>query len=492
MRTLFGRPILALSTLHLHLIGPGLLLLQLCASSPLHASVAPDPASVARDESSGYNFVGAWSGSSSYNVNDVVSYGSSLYINTVATAPLTTTTTTPGSATNLFDPTAIVQDQIIVEATGTLGSAGGFQTSGFINVAGSASFVTNITIDLYAPWGIAFYDNNHNYVSGTYLNGNGYVAAGTPIPVPSGATYVRFWWLYLGGGMGTTLNAAVVNTGTVLQSTYTPYGSGGSGSTTTTTTPSAAPTDTSHWAVFTTTSAPTTPTTVTGPWAGKKMFILSDSIVWENPSIAGVVAATIGAVPSSQGATAPGIDAFPGRAFDGFANGQSSTGAYLPLSAAVVADVDLMVIALGTNQDSSAGLGSVTDSPSLSGTMSAQMRAMLEAIMGFKPGMRIVVVGPYQTNRYNVPAGTDGLLGTADAALSMANAQSIAVLKNINTAMKAVCQLYAIPYVDMYDESGVNFTTSALWLKDGLHPNPLGYSTFYAPYIASQLAHYAE
>jgi lysophospholipase L1-like esterase len=219
--------------------------------------------------------------------------------------------------------------------------------------------------------------------------------------------------------------------------------------------------------------------------------MLGDSILWENPAIAGQISATIGAVPSSMGATAPGIDGFPGRTFDQFMNGQNGS-TYLPVSAAVLSDVDLLVIALGTNQDSSAGLGSVTDAPSLNGTMSAQMRSMLETIMGWKPGMRIIVVGPYQTNRYNVQAGPDGLLGSQDATKSIANSGSLAVLRNINMAMKAVCNLYGIPYVDMYDESGVNFTTSALWLTDGLHPNALGYSTFYAPYIAAQLARYAQ
>ena len=479
----------SLSTLRRPLLAVGVLSALFASSLPLQA--APVLPSSSEESALDYNFVGTWSGTSSYNVNDVVSYGGSLYINTVATAPVTTTTTS-GGGTNLFDPSTIVTDQVVVEATGALESAGGFQSSGFINVSGASSFVTNITMYMYSVWGLAYYDSNHNYVSGTFLNTSGYVAAGIPIAVPAGVAYIRFWWPNFGQGMGTTPGAAIVNTGTTLQSTYTPYGSGGS-STTTSTTPSAAPTDTSHWAVFNTTTAPATPTTtVSGPWAGKKMFVLSDSIVWENPAVAGQIASIIGAVPSSQGATAPGIDAFPGRTFDGFENGQSGTGAYVPLSAAVVADVDLMVVALGTNQDSSAGIGSATDAPSLSGTMSAQMRAMLETIMGFKPGMRVIVVGPYQTNRYNVPAGTDGLLGLWPGTYGAANAQSIAVLKNINTAMKAVCQLYGIPYVDMYDESGVNFTTSALWLKDGLHPNSLGYGTFYAPYIASQLAHYAQ
>ena len=460
-----------------------LALLLTVGNTPIFAATASSVATP--------NITGAWSGTASYNVNDVVTYGGSMYIDIAATAPVTTTT--PATAgPNLFDKSAVVSDSIISADTGNLRGFGGFQTSGFINVGGASAFITNITINIYSPNGVAFYDANRNYVGSTTLNGNGLFPAGVPISVPGGSQYVRFWWA--NGSMGTTPNAAIVNAGTILQSSYTSFGTGGTGSTSTTT-PSAAPTDTTHWAVYT--PAPATQPTVastspSGPWVGKKMFVLADSIIWANPAAANQIATAIGATPSSQGATAPGIDAFPGRAFDGFQNGQGPTGIYLPLSASVIADVDLMLIALGTNQDSNAGIGTVGDAPSLNGSMSAQMRAMLETIMSWKPGMRIVVVGPYQSNRYNTPAGTDGLTASWAQNLPMANAASIATLKNVNAGMKAVCSLYGIPYIDMFDESGVNFSTSALWLVDGLHPNSVGYSTFYVPYIAAQLGRYVQ
>ncbi len=434
-------------------------------------TIAGNPVSQA-SATSGWR--GPWSSTSSYAVNDLVSYNGGLYVNVAATAPATTTTNVASGPVNLFDKNSITDSYVVYWQNGNLTNIGGFATSNYINVAGASSFVTNLTINIFEPYGMAFYDANKNYVSGSTVAGNGYYGAGTVYPVPAGASYVRFWWQW--SNMGTTLNAAVVNTGTKLQTTYSAFGSNG-GTPVTTTTPSAAPSDATHWSSLGAATG--------GAWAGKKMFVLADSIVWANTGVASQIASAVGATLSSKGDTVPGVDAVPGRTFDGFQNG------YIPITAATIADVDLMLIALGTNQDSQLGIGSVTDTPNMNGTMSAQLRAMLETIMSWKPGMRIVVVGPYATNRYNVQAGVDGLQGSQDSGRTIANAGSLAVLNKINVGMKAVCSYYGIPYIDMYDESGVNFTTSPLWLTDGLHPNPTGYNTFYVPYIAAQLPRFA-
>lgn len=421
---------------------------------------------------------GPWSGNNTYAVNDLVSSNGGLYVNTAATAPTTVTTNTGSGPVNLFDKNSFSDGLVVYWQNGTLANIGGFATSNYINVSGATSFVTNLTVNTFEIYGLAYYDANKNYVSGNTANGNGYYPAGFVFPVPAGASYVRFWWQYSNMG-GINVNQAIVNTGSTLQKTYTPFGVGlNTGTPVTTTTPSAAPSDTTHWSSLGASTG--------GAWAGKKMFILADSIVWANTGVASQIASAVGATTSSQGTTAPGVDAVPGRTFSQFQNG------YVPITAATIADVDLMLIALGTNQDSQLGIGSTTDAPNMNGTMSAQLRALLETIMGWKPGMRIVVVGPYATNRYNVQAGVDGLQGSQDSGRTIANAGSLAVLSKISLGMKAVCNLYGIPYVDMYDESGVNFTTSNLWLTDGLHPNPKGYSSFYVPYIAAQLPRFAH
>ncbi len=448
-------------------------LLGFLSSSPaLHAAVTGSPVSQT-SATSGWR--GPWTSTATYAVNDLVSYNGGLYVNTAATAPATVTTNVASGPVNLFDKNSITDGYVVFWQDGTLGNVGGFGTSNYINVAGASSFVTNIIVSVFEPYGMAYYDANKNYVSGTTVNGNGYYNAGTVFKVPAGVTYVRFWFQY--SNMGANLNTAVVNTGTTLQSTYSAFGSGG-GTPVTTTTPSAAPSDSTHWASLGASTG--------GAWAGKKMFVLADSIIWANTGAAQQIATAVGATLSSQGTTAPGIDAVPGRTFSQFQNG------YVPITASTIADVDLMLICLGTNQDSQLGIGSPSDAPNLNGTMSAQLRAMLETIMSWKPGMRIVVVGPYASNRYNVQAGVDGLQGNQDSGRTVLNAGSLAVLNKINVGMKAVTNLYGIPYVDMYDESGVNFTTSPLWLTDGLHPNSTGYNSFYVPYIAAQLPRFVH
>ena len=262
-----------------------------------------------------YNNAGTWSPTGIYQMNDLVTYGGTTFVNILATAPTSKVTSTGG---NLFDKSAIADGVVIISDTGKTWPVGGFQSTGFVDVGGNSSFVTNLTISVFELYGLAFYDSRQNYISGSSLNGSGYYSAGTPIPVPPGAQYVRFWWQ--NSAMGTTLDGAVVNNGSVLQQAYTAYGVGTTS--TTTTIPCAAPTDSAHWSPYT---APTSTSgaSITGPWAGKKMFLLGDSIVWANPQAASLIANNIGATLSSQGATAPGVDGFPGRTFDGFQNGMN-------------------------------------------------------------------------------------------------------------------------------------------------------------------------
>ncbi len=441
---------------------------------------------------------GAWSGADTYAVGDSVTYLGNTYIDIQATGPIT-----QASGGNLFNPATINFGYAINSDDGSLAHYGGtFEATDYIPVPSGGAFVTNITVNTfpgYPNFGIGFYDSNRYFTTGvTNVGSTNSALPGVPIAVPNGSSFVRFW--YVTGAEGTSDSGAIVNQGTTLQSTYTPYGAGGSN----VTTPSASPTDTTHWSLNNPAPAPAptptpTPTPAPAPiapgslpLAGKKIFCLGDSILYANPTLCANIATKLGATLSSNGASGPGVDAQNGRTFDSFTYLSPGTpGA--PVSPATLADVDVLVLMLGTDQDSPSGIGSLNDSPSLNGyaTMTAQMRGMLESILQWKLGIRIVVVGPYQSNRYNLPAGNDGLLGNQDPGRSLANPASLAILRNINTSMRAVCELYSIPYIDLYNTSGVNFTTSALWLTDGLHPNALGYSTFYIPTIGNALARYA-
>ena len=339
------------------------------------------------------SFRGAWSGTNSYAVGDSVTYLGNTYVNIAATAP----TTSSSSSLNLFNPTTINQNSAVNSDNGSLAAFGGsdFESTDYIPVPAGGSFVTNITINYFGGtpnFGIAFYDAGHAYVGGLSNPSGGFLAlaSATPIAVPSSASYARFWYQRSGEGPGITDANAIVNAGSTLQSGYSPYGTGGSA----TTVLSAAPTDSTHWALLS--------GSTTLPFAGKKMFCLGDSILYLSGAgvACGNIATKIGATLSSQGDTSPGVDALVGRSFDTFQNGQNR-----PISAAVLADVDVIVIMLGTNQDSTIGLGSPADTPSLgaSSSMSSQMKYMIETILQWKRGIRIVVVGPYQSNRYKHP-----------------------------------------------------------------------------------------
>ena len=345
---------------------------------------------------------GPWLGTNSYVVNDLVSYNGSVYINTVATSPGTTTS---AAATNLFDLSAVAPNTVIDDMDGSTTWIGGPESTGYVDLGGASTFITNIRIGLLPPFGIAFYDSNKGYVSGfdgsniayPYQTADNALSPNQPINVPSGARYVRFWYAP-NYNEGTTDAAAIIDAGSTLQTTYTPYGGG---SPVTTTSPSAAPTDPTHWSGLSGTTGPVGPAGATGPagpqgpagpagpqgtpgatagsfLAGRKFGVLGDSIssylfsnAWQNVVIARTGASLVvqDARPGRALATAfecwgnPPIGGTPGAfqssyAFGtvggmcgdtilGITNGETFSNS--------LANVDLQIIELGTNEEPSLG-----------------------------------------------------------------------------------------------------------------------------------------
>jgi lysophospholipase L1-like esterase len=127
-----------------------------------------------------------------------------------------------------------------------------------------------------------------------------------------------------------------------------------------------------------------------------------------------------------------------------------------------IADVDIQVIALGTN-DQGYPLGALGDSTNAS-TFYGNMRWVAETYQHAKPSMRLVFV-TVQPNGFALPAVTQQF---AEAMVTYGNS-------------------VGIPVVNMFALGGVNPITSPVLLRDGTHPSPLGFAKFYGPVIAQSI-----
>ena len=133
--------------------------------------------------------------------------------------------------------------------------------------------------------------------------------------------------------------------------------------------------------------------------------------------------------------------------------------------ASSLANVDLLVIQLGTN-DGVVPLGQLGDATN-AGTFYGNMRWVVETYLNAKPTLRIVLVTTQYNGFYTPPSAAQ-----AYASASEAYGNSIGV-----------------PVINMYKLGGVNANTISVLTNnsDTVHPSALGFAKFYGPVIAQGL-----
>ncbi len=357
--------------------------------------------------------------------------------------------------TNLFDPTRL---QYAVQITTGNGQPFGiandsrFYATGYFPAPSGGTLVSNaatITAAGYPPFGYAFYDQMLNYVGGASA------ASGIVVSVPATAVYARF-------SAATTIGEPSIGAVMILPNT------------------SALPTTYIYPGLPITASAAIDQSSVlsnaTLPAYGKKWYHVGDSIsaIYGGGWLPGVVANT-GIVQVGQDAhtgrdtqaifeyyglnsagSYTGPDPVNGIAQDPTSQGVQNVwadgnsrwtiaGKTLPQVLAAAAP-DLITIYLGTNDENGA-MGTVNDPPSAN-TECGFIKTAIEGYMRAYPSARLMWIAPYKTI-YPLSNGTQ---------------------LPIVTAIKAVCELYGVPVLDLDATSGVNPLTYSVYLRDGIHP----------------------
>ncbi len=132
-----------------------------------------------------------------------------------------------------------------------------------------------------------------------------------------------------------------------------------------------------------------------------------------------------------------------------------------------IADVDLLLIWLGIN-DGDTVLGAPGDART-SATFYGCTRNAIETILAAKPGIRLVMISPYQPNPANIP-------------LSPAQNASILV------ALQSIAGEYGVPVVDLLHNVNINKFDWGLKLQaDGVHPQNDTFDRDLIPYIAKSI-----
>ena len=173
---------------------------------------------------------------------------------------------------------------------------------------------------------------------------------------------------------------------------------------------------------------------------------------WGNPPVGGVPGAfdPTYVFPANFGSCAGGTN----TAFIGINPGMSFADS--------LANVDLMVIDLGTN-DQSVQLGQLGDAVTAN-TFYGNMRWVVETYLNTKPTLRIVLVTT-QYNRFATPA----------------------VNQQFAEATELFGNSIGIPVINMFKLGGVNAKTEPVLLRDSVHPSDFGFTHFYGPVIAQKL-----
>jgi len=375
---------------------------------------------------------------------------------------------------NLFDSSSTQTGYLKFD--NTIVNIANFVTSPYINVQGLSFITSNIIVDAISGSASAIFYNADRTVLSSITSP---VAAGTPIAVPAGAVWFRFWIATASGSTRpqwySPATVMLVN-GSTVPGSYKAFG-------------------------YLTADALTT--YMQRQLVGKNWMPWGDSITAKMTGLyqADIVAAT--------GVTIPSQDARGGRRTDQIfemfqvtgspvatgdpVNGLSSGGiidSTLPQAAGdgsvavgavqinapgpwptagqtlatVLTNVDIVTIFLGTNDTTLlSNLGAITDTATAT-TYYGYLRAAVEGFLKAKPSIRLVWVIPYKNN-----------------GLSITNHPIVVA------AIKAVCASYAVPVVDLSTVSNVNSLTAATLLGDGVHPSTIGSHKMLAPCIKAGL-----
>lgn len=302
---------------------------------------------------------------------------------------------------NLYEPATVTQGYLIGNTTPALTASSNFFLTGYTPVTpGGQITMGTAAVGLTGnPYGGAFFDRFLNYISGFSAWAHGAVIA-----VPAKAAFMRVCQYYTQQENFQILEGSVVPG---LSYSSQP----------------AMLADSRHW-------------------AGKKWLAQGDSITAASPGwIAGVAAHHKATLVNH---------AVGGR-------GMSSallTSAGAALTAADFADVDLVVLFMGTNE---VGIptGSITDSTSAA-TFYGYTKKFIETVLGWKPTLRIVITT---------------LLPRLDPALTVS-------VKARSECLREIATFYGCPVFDVEKICGLNSLNSATYMTDSIHPNAAGSLAF--------------
>lgn len=235
------------------------------------------------------------------------------------------------------------------------------------------------------------------------------------------------------------------------------------------------------------------------PWKGKKWVNFGDSYSWNFSNIwQNAVAAALGLTPLVDGVTqyanggrSMSLSHDPSNwIFSDFMTGSGGTFNAAALAAAL-SGADLVTIALGTNDANRVAGGYPLGTPAdaiNAGTACGDLNNALTQICLACPTAKIVGIGPLHVQRISgqtLPSG------------DFDNWYSDATAEAMIAAYKTIYGNFGVGFIDVGHGAGFNRFNianpdgSALLFRDHLHPSTLGFTNYYAPYIARNLVNYA-
>ena len=153
-----------------------------------------------------------------------------------------------------------------------------------------------------------------------------------------------------------------------------------------------------------------------------------------------------------------------------------------------IPDADLIVVFMGTNDyGHETPLGSISDSGDVS--FYGALNTIVPGIISAHPDSRVVFMTPL--HRYG--AGSSALLGEKFTYDYLPNGRGHS-LDDYVEAIKAVCERWSVPVIDLYAESGIHPAIAdqkADYMPDGIHPNAAGHEKI-SCYIANCLELYGS
>lgn len=202
-------------------------------------------------------------------------------------------------------------------------------------------------------------------------------------------------------------------------------------------------------------------------WAGKKMVCVGDSIT-AGSGTTQTYWSMLTDLMELESMTGMGIGGSCVSAQSDYGTGNS------PLISRYknIPEADLITIFMGTNDwGHETPLGTIDDTTDVS--FYGALNVIIPGIMTLHPNARLIWITPM--HRYGF--GTSKILGTAFTYDHVPNGRDC-TLKDYVDAIKAVCERYSVPVIDLFSMSGLHPSIAAhksTYMPDGLHPNKAGH-----------------